>query len=219
MDSPGLDPVHHARALRGLARINFLSMAARRIRGRLLGLTPRNGSYRLLDVACGGGDVAMAAKSWAERKGINLQVQGCDVSPTAVEYARRRAEARGLQVEFFQLNALAEELPSGFDLVSSSLFLHHLTDDQAREFLPKLSKAGRVVLVQDLLRTHLGYLMAQVTVRVVSRSRVVWADGPQSVRAAFTLPEVGTLAREAGLVGSLVGRCWPERFCLHWETS
>ena len=64
MDSPELDPAHHAQALRALARINALSLAA----GRLWAILRRrssgsDGPIRVLDVACGGGDVAMAIQA------------------------------------------------------------------------------------------------------------------------------------------------------------
>ncbi len=163
--------------------------------------------------------MAIALKSWAEREGIPLQVGGCDLSPTAVDFARGRAEARGLDVDFFQHDAVSGELPSGFDLICSSLFLHHLSQEEARAFLARLAKAGRGILVQDLLRTRLGYVMAEATVRVVTRSGVVRVDGPLSVRAAFTIHEARDLARDAGLTGATITRCWPERFCLFWETS
>lgn len=220
MDSPGLEVSRHARALQALARINVLSLAARRTWAMVRSLPqPEKRPLRVLDVACGGGDVAIALRSRADREGIPLQVLGCDLSPTAVDFARRRAEARGVDVEFFEHDATTGELPSGFDLVCSSLFLHHLSEEEVKGFLKRLAKAGRVILVQDLLRTRLGYLMAEATVRVVTRSRVVRVDGPQSVRAAFTLAEAQNLARDAGLTGARVERCWPERFSLHWEAA
>ena len=218
MDSPGLEAFRHTRALLALARINVLSLAARRTWAMVRRLPlPDRRVLRVLDVACGGGDVAIALKSWAEREGVPLEVWGCDLSPTAVDFARGRAEERGVNAEFFQHDATTGELPSGFDLVCSSLFLHHLSEEEVKGFLERLAKAGRVILVQDLLRTRLGYLMAEATVRVVTRSRVVRVDGPQSVRAAFTLAEARNLARDAGLTGARVAKCWPERFSLHWE--
>ena len=163
--------------------------------------------------------MAIALKSRAEKAGLQVEVGGCDISPVALEWAAEKADSRGLEVEFFPRDAVAEELPGGYDLVSSSLFLHHLSDSDSVAFLRNLAKAGRVGLVQDLLRTRIGYLLAMSTVHVVTRSRVVRADGPRSVRAAYSLSEVEDLARRARMEGARIQRCWPERFSLSWQAS
>ena len=220
MDAPDLDREQHVQALRALARINVLSLAAPRVWKKLQTLSRRvDRPLRVLDVACGGGDMAIAIKSRAERAGLPMEVGGCDISPVALEFATERAERRGLEVEFFQQDAVTEELPGGYDLVSSSLFLHHLSAPDSVAFLRNLMTAGRVVLVQDLLRTRIGYLLAMSTVHVITRSPVVRTDGPRSVRAAYSLSEVEDLARKAGLVGARIQRCWPERFSLSWQAS
>ena len=58
MDEPGLDPVEHARALRGLARLNRLSRAGNAIARELIAWSDELGrGLRVLDIASGGGDV------------------------------------------------------------------------------------------------------------------------------------------------------------------
>lgn len=163
--------------------------------------------------------MAIAIKSRANKTGRLIEVEGCDISPVAVEFATKSAQKRGLEVRFFQHDALEKELPEGFDLVSSSLFLHHLSDSDSLAFLKELAAVGQAILVQDLLRTRMGYILALSTVRVITRSRVVRTDGPRSVRSAFSLPEVERMALQAGLEGARIERCWPERFSMSWGKS
>lgn len=155
--------------------------------------------------------------SRAHRAGVPLAVHGCDSSPVALEHARREAERRGVEVDFFARDVLAEGLPGGYDLVCSSLFHHHLSREDAVGLLRGMAEAGHRVLVQDLLRGTLGYVLAWSGLRLLSRSDVARVDGPRSVRAAFTLSEVRTMAAEAGYVGAVVQRGWPERFILRWR--
>lgn len=217
MDSPGLDPDRHRQALGSLARINRLSLAGRRLWSIVRRIPTRRGiPARVIDVACGGGDVALSLKRQADRAGFPVTVKGCDISPVAVEYAQRKAKSRGLDVEFFEHDALAGELPGDFDLISSSLFLHHLGEDEAVAFLRMCADAGHRSFHQDLLRTPLGYTLAMTTVPFITRSRVVREDGVRSVEGAFSLPEAIELAGRAGLRAAQISRCWPERFTLYW---
>jgi hypothetical protein len=77
--------------------------------------------------------------------------------------------------------------------------------------------AGRLVLVNDLNRSLTGLVLAHVATRLLTLSSVVHADGPRSVRAAFTPNEVRALAERAGLSGAVVARRWPCRWLLTWR--
>jgi SAM-dependent methyltransferase len=220
MDQPGLDPAAHHRALSGLARINRWSRsvaalwpvvddAARRVRGR---------PVRVFDLACGAGDVLVGLWRRAAKAGVPVALDGSDVSSLALEHAARRAAEAGAAVRLFQADALGDILPDGYDVVCASLFLHHLADDEAVAVLARMKRsAERVVAVDDLLRSPAGYALAWAGTRLLTQSRVVHADGPVSVRAAFTVPEVRRLADAAGLAGATVRTHWPYRFLLTWS--
>jgi 2-polyprenyl-3-methyl-5-hydroxy-6-metoxy-1,4-benzoquinol methylase len=220
MDQPGLDAAKHAHALHGLARINRLSRsdailwpAIERL-ARTVGGSP----IRVLDVASGGGDVPIALAKRALRSGLNVHVEGCDVSLEAVRYARRHAEQSGVPLRFFNLDVLNEPIPLGYDVVTCSLFLHHLAEADACLFLRKTAGAtNQLLLVNDLIRGPVGYLMAWFACRLLTLSPVVRYDGPVSVADAFTLAEVRELAESAGLEGVSLTRRWPRRFLLSWS--
>ena len=222
MDSADLAAGEHIRALRALARVNALSLTAWRIWREIrdlaeVGSDDGTRPLRILDVACGGGDVALALKEQALTAGLPLEVWGCDASSTAVAHAREQARRTGVDVEFIEMDVTREALPPGFHLVVSSLFFHHLEDEEARELLLEMARVGKRVMVQDLIRSAPGYWLAWGTVRLISRSRVAHVDGPRSVQAAFRVSEVRELARRAGLEGARVAPCWPQRFVLTWR--
>ena len=223
MDAPHLDPERHVQALRALARVNRVSMVAARVWRDVLQLSrerrgkERDQPLRLLDVGCGGGDVMVDVARRARSAGIPLEVHGCDLSPVALEHGRSEAKRWDVAADFLARDVVAEGLPRGYDLVCSSLFHHHLAREEAVDLLKGMAAAGRWVLVQDLLRGTVGYLLAWSGLRLLSRSDVAHVDGPRSVRAAFSLPEVRGMAAEAGLVGAVILRGWPERFILRWR--
>jgi SAM-dependent methyltransferase len=219
MDQPGLDPRLHHQALHGLGRVNFWSGSAGILWPHLssLGLSLAPRPLRVLDLATGGGDVPIRLWHRARRAGLPIVVEGCDISPVAVEHATREAERRGAEVHFFKADALGGDLRAGYDAVVCSLFLHHLTEDQAVRLLRRMAAAaGRLVLVNDLVRSRPGLLLARVGTRLLSRSPVVHVDGPRSVEGAFTVEEARRLAERAGLAGATAARRWPCRFLLSW---
>ena len=220
MDQPGLDEQEHMLALRGLARINAWSGSAGILWPALrdLARAADSGGIRVLDIASGAGDVPIRLWKQAQRAGLKLEISGCDRSPAAVRAATERASAAGAAVHFFTLDALAGPIPSEYDAITCSLFLHHLETVEALDFLNRIAAATRkLVLINDLARGHLGYALAWFGTRILSRSRVVHVDGPLSVRAAFTLAEAKSLAKEAGLAGASVRWRWPCRFLLNWQ--
>src|SRR5262245_42529848 len=103
MDEPDIDPRLHRDALRGLERINALSAVVPVIWAPVASLWRRQRTgLSLLDVACGAGDVAIGVARRARQEGVKLVVEGCDISPTAIAYARTRAGRVDADVRFFE---------------------------------------------------------------------------------------------------------------------
>ncbi|MBN9120493.1 MAG: methyltransferase domain-containing protein [Planctomycetes bacterium] len=217
MDDPALDPAEHRRALAGLARLNRVSDSSGVLWPAIAKLARElNRTVRVLDVATGSGDVPRKLLARAKRAGIALDVSGCDVSPTAIAEAAREPSA----ARFFVHDALRDRLPTGFDVVTCSLFLHHLGEDDAVALLTNMEgAAGRMILVNDLWRTRFNYCAVWLACRLLTRSRVVRFDGPASVRSAFTPAEALALAERAGLDGATVRGAFPCRFLLSWSRT
>jgi 2-polyprenyl-3-methyl-5-hydroxy-6-metoxy-1,4-benzoquinol methylase len=222
MDQSGLDPAEHAAALRGIARINWLSGSARILWRPLYRLAQEDPTkpLRILDLATGSGDNPLRLWQCFRRAGLRVEMAGADVSELALDEARKRAAIAGAPIRFFALNALYDPLPKDFDVVTSSLFLHHLEDGEAVEQLRHMGGAARqMVLVNDLIRSHINYLLACAGTRILTRSPMVHFDGPCSVAAAFTRAEARQLALRAGLESAQVQWRWPWRFLLQWRRS
>ncbi len=229
MDDPALEVGRHLAALRGLARINRVSRAAaalwramdpdlrRRASSGPASLRSDRQAPRVVDLACGGGDVTVALAVKARRAGVALRLTGLDVSGVALDHARRSARAAGVDIAFERRDVCREPLAGRYDVAISSLFLHHLDEAAAAAVLGRMRDAADVVLISDLRRSRTAYAVAWVGTRLLTRSAVVHVDGPQSVAAGWTAAELRALAERAGLRGAAVRRQFPGRLLLQWR--
>jgi ubiquinone/menaquinone biosynthesis C-methylase UbiE len=103
----------------------------------------------VLDVGCGTGALAMVA---CTRVGAEGHVCGIDPGPRQVDRARTKAERAGLSIDF-QVGVIEQlAFPDhSFDVVLSTLVMHHLPDDLKRlglaEIVRVLKPGGRLVII------------------------------------------------------------------------
>lgn len=149
---------------------------------------------KVLDVGCGTGSLTVAAKM---QTGPGGQVHGIDAAPEMIEVARRKAAQKGMDVDF-QIG-LIEDIPfpdDEFDLVLSSLMLHHLPSDLKRKgFLEihRVLKPGARFLAVDfeLPIHHLFVTMAKLFSGHETGQSSLQALAPILEEAGFTEVEGG----------------------------
>ena len=233
MDDPEIETGDHDRALEGLARLNRLARAAApfqeelgttlasRETRRLVEATADDRPLVVLDVATGSGDLVVTLERWRRSQAPSSPIHwiACDRSRHALERARARAAEIDLDLETVECDVTRDELPA-CDLVFCSLFLHHLTATEVTTVLRRMVSTARIGgLVTDLTRSRLGWLMAALIPRLVTRSPVVHADAVGSVRAAFSRNEFATLVDAAGVPRAEVFDSFPERQAVRWRTD
>jgi 2-polyprenyl-3-methyl-5-hydroxy-6-metoxy-1,4-benzoquinol methylase len=136
-----IDPLAYRRYARRLPRRRFNKEFRFRVLGDLEGKS-------LLDVGCGDGlNVAMFAK-------MGARVTGIDVSPGALEVARRRADANGVadRVRLICSPIETADLPdAAFDVVWGDGILHHVLEElePTMRRLARWAKPGGLILFSE----------------------------------------------------------------------
>ena len=113
----------------------------------------------LLDVGCGTGGVTIPAKKQVGESG---SVAGIDPAPEMIAVARRKAKRAGIEIDF--RIGVIESLPfpdETFDVVTSSLMMHHLPQHLQVRGLAEIWRAlkpGGRLLIADMMRLNTPFL-------------------------------------------------------------
>jgi 2-polyprenyl-3-methyl-5-hydroxy-6-metoxy-1,4-benzoquinol methylase len=202
MDDPAQSEADFRAALDGLETLNRITFAHVPLRRFLDRAVSESGarSLSLLDVGAGGGDALRAAAAWGKRCGVALDLWGLDRSPWAERHAAERGTpARWITADLFDLPA-----DRRFDLVTCSLFAHHLDDPTLLRFLRWLpAHATRRWLILDLHRHRIPWAAVWAGTRLMRMHPMVTHDGPVSVMRGFTRDDWRRLLEEAGVAAEV----------------
>ena len=149
--------------------------------------------FSLLEIAAGTGFVPLQASRDLSADGMHLDVTLLDRAPTHLPAngTARKVAADALSIPFSD---------RAFDLVSCTLFLHHLTPDEVVKFARESLRVSRIaVLVNDLVRHPLHLALAYAGLPIY-RSRITRNDAPASVKQAYTIQEMSGFFRIAGAI-------------------
>ena len=193
LDTDSGTPAEVAGSLRDLRWFNRWFGGISTSRKLIEGIAQATGrrEFSLLEVAAGEGYVPEQVRADLDQSGIKLTITLLD---RAFSHLPKNGTMSKVSGDTLSLPFRA----SAFDLVSSSLFAHHLPPDQLVAFSREaLRVCGVAVLVNDLVRhpLHLATTYAGIP---LYRSRLTRHDAPASVRQAYTIEEMHDSWLQAG---------------------
>ncbi len=149
----------------------------------------------VLDLGTGSGDFVRRL-----RRQRHVEVIASDVRLEVLEIAGRNLAGIS-SVSLLQADVRAIPLANGeVDVAHASLLMHHLDPDDAIAALREMHRVARLgVVINDLRRGLLPFVMTGAVVLAFSRGAYTRHDGVLSARRAYTLSELDTLAAKAGL--------------------
>jgi hypothetical protein len=154
--------------------------------------------FSLLEVAAGLGEVPEKVCAEVARLGITLDVTLLDRAQSHLPLNNCGNGKRIQNNSRIVADALALPFGDGaFDLVSCSLFAHHLNAPLLAHFVREgLRVSRRALLINDLIRDPVHLALAYASFPIM-RSRVAWLDGLTSVRRAYVPDEIRSLLASA----------------------
>lgn len=139
--------------------------------------------FTVLDLGAGGGDIPFALTQWAAKRNKEIFVTAVDLNPNCKAYADARFSSP--YVRFLKFSAFDLEELGPFDYIISSMFFHHLPDEDIVRLLPMIDRQSRRgFLISDLYRSYRNYLGAFL-LSCFSFNKVVFNDAGLSVLRSF----------------------------------
>jgi SAM-dependent methyltransferase len=153
----------------------------------------------IAEIGCGGGDNLAALCQYCRNSHVVVKLTGIDINPHCVSIARKKLpgpEASFILSDFRRVS-FGNDRP---DIIFSSLFCHHFTDEQLVDMLTWMqSNARHGFFINDLQRHPVAWYSIRLLTRCFSRSWLVKNDAPLSVLRGFTRKEWERLLQQAGI--------------------
>ncbi len=191
MDSPDCDPEKLHRTYAQFPLINAVVSGWRGCyRHRIRPLLHASSETTLLDIGCGGGDVARSLAKWAARDALKLQITAIDPDERAFAFATAQPPVPGLSYrKAFSAELVAEG--AAFDVVISNHILHHLAPaDLAGLLADSEQLASTLAMHSDIARSPVAYALFSAGTLPFFPGSFIRSDGLTSIRRSYTTAEL-----------------------------
>jgi 2-polyprenyl-3-methyl-5-hydroxy-6-metoxy-1,4-benzoquinol methylase len=176
-----------------------------------------NKSLHIVEIGCGGGDNLRAIKEWALYIKLPVTLSGIDINPECIAYAREQKQNSGIQ--FLCSDYQLVQFSTKPDIIFSSLFCHHFTDEELIIQLQWMERnSGIGFFINDLHRHLLAYYSIKILTTFFSRSYLVKNDAPLSVRRGFTRKDWHRLFAHAQISSYRCRWRWAFRWLITCQT-
>lgn len=171
--------------------------------------------FSVLDVGAGSGELLRTIAKFARKQKRKADLYGLELNERSAESILEESASFN---EIKSVRGDALKLPfadNSFDFAISSLFTHHLSDEQIIQTLQEMNRiASRKVLIIDLHRHPIAYAFYKVFCVTFRISQMVREDGSLSILKGFKTNELKGLAKKAEMQNSIVERHFPFRLVL-----
>lgn len=178
------------------------------------GLLQNKKNISICEIGCGGGDNLNAISQFCETNNINARLMGIDINDNCIKYAGKNVRLKNarLCVSDYRKFNFEDKKP---DVIFSSLFCHHFTDEELVEMLHWMEANSLCgFFINDLHRHPIAYNFIKLATTVFSNSRLVKNDAPVSVLRGFKKKEWKDLLQKAGISNYSIRWKWAFRFLI-----
>jgi 2-polyprenyl-3-methyl-5-hydroxy-6-metoxy-1,4-benzoquinol methylase len=158
----------------------------------------RGDQLRIADLATGSADIPRLIVDHARKVGATVRIDAVERQIATLEIARKLS-ADYPEISLVEGSILEWQQAEPYDVVFSTLVLHHFSEEDAVRSLRRARDLSRrFVLVSDLRRGLLASIGVYLLTALIFRNPMTRNDGRVSAARAFSFSELARLARKAG---------------------
>jgi 2-polyprenyl-3-methyl-5-hydroxy-6-metoxy-1,4-benzoquinol methylase len=174
---------------------------------------PKNEPLTIIDLGCGGGDMLRKVSVYGKKEGFIFKLIGLDANKDTIIYARHLSE-NYTDISFIDYDIFSEEFETlEYDLVLTTLFLHHFKEEQIINILSEAKhKAKLGIVVNDLHRTPLAYYLFKLVCLTIKNNMII-EDGLTSILRGFKREELETFSKRLQVAPQIK---WKWAFRYQW---
>jgi 2-polyprenyl-3-methyl-5-hydroxy-6-metoxy-1,4-benzoquinol methylase len=170
-----------------------------------------NTSLTVCEIGCGGGDNLKAISKYLAKKKTAGKYIGIDLKKECTDFAHQQypeLNAAWITSDYSKVTFDAKP-----DIIFSSLFCHHFTDEQMVGMLVWLNKnTAKGFFINDLERNPVAYYLIKWLTAAFSKSYLVKNDACISVSRGFKKKEWQLLLEKAGIKNYSIRWRWAFRY-------
>jgi len=177
-------------------------------------LISNNKKISACEIGCGGGDNINALAAFCIKNKIEATFTGIDINADCIVFAKEKSTYKNVNfiVSDYKLFSFENNKP---DIIFSSLFCHHFTDDDLVEMLQWMKTNSTTgFFINDLHRHPLAYNSIKFFTKLFSKSYLVKNDAPLSVLRGFKKTEWQNIFAKAGITNYHIQWKWAFRFLI-----
>jgi len=182
---------------------------------RILKTISADRAISIVDVGCGNGDMLRSLAKMGRKHNFNIELIGIDANPHAMDIARDLSTTYN-NLSYRTINIFDPEFKkTTYDIALCTLTLHHFKDDEITSLMQLMCKnASIAVIVNDLQRSALAYLLFKLYSWIFRLGAISKADGLTSILRGFKKKELESISKK--ITGTSYSIQWKWAFRYLW---
>lgn len=178
----------------------------------LLKAEPKDTAISIVDLGCGSGDMLRAVADYGRKNNFTFKLTGIDANEYTVNYAGKLS-VNYPEISYIKMDVQSDEFSDiSYDIVITTLFLHHFTDQEIEYLLnPIVNKVRIGVVINDLHRSTVAYFLFKV-ISLFIKNPMVKKDGAISVLRGFKKNELINISKKLNHTVSSINWRWAFRY-------
>lgn len=219
LDGEGIPFADIAQTMRELNTINTLLGGHAITLDGFKKLAKHKREITVCEIGCGGGDNLVAIVNYCKEKQIKVHCIGIDYNSECIAFAKQNEYLKE-HTQFICSDYAQVYFENNPDIIFSSLFCHHFTDEVLALQLKWMEQNAELgFFINDLQRHWLAYYLIKILTQVFSKSYLVKNDACLSVARGFIKNDWENIFSKSGIRLYQIQWKWAFRYLILKEQS